>query len=90
MTRWELKFDLISLHVLLPILSRFWPEFGQNGKGDVKVEDVLRHEAGLPFFQQTIMQADLVRQPEQTKAAFSYNIPGVQGNDTVLIYGSPL
>ena len=39
---------------------RHWPEFGQHGKGEVTVEDVLRHEAGLPFFQQTVMQKDLV------------------------------
>ena len=25
----------------------YWPEFVQNGKGMIKVEDVLRHEAGL-------------------------------------------
>ena len=44
----------------LKILPRFWPEFGRNGKDEVTIEDVLRHEAGLPFFQQTIMQKDLV------------------------------
>ena len=42
-------------------LPRYWPEFGQHGKGEVTIEDVLRHEAGLPFFQQTVMQKDLVR-----------------------------
>ncbi len=29
-------------------VSKYWPEFGQKGKEDIKVEDVLRHEAGLP------------------------------------------
>ena len=27
-----------------------WPAFAQHGKGDITVEDVLRHEAGLQFF----------------------------------------
>ena len=30
-----------------PVLS-YWPEFGQAGKGDVTVRQVLTHEAGLP------------------------------------------
>jgi len=25
------------------ILSRYWPEFAQNGKENIKIEDVLRH-----------------------------------------------
>ena len=41
-------------------VGKHWPEFGQNGKQDVRVEDVLRHEAGLPFFQKTIMQKEMV------------------------------
>eukprot|EP00510_Aplanochytrium_minuta_P009350 CAMPEP_0184060318 /NCGR_PEP_ID=MMETSP0956-20121227/10696_1 /TAXON_ID=627963 /ORGANISM="Aplanochytrium sp, Strain PBS07" /LENGTH=463 /DNA_ID=CAMNT_0026356301 /DNA_START=28 /DNA_END=1419 /DNA_ORIENTATION=+ len=28
-------------------VSKFWPEFGQNGKEDIRISDVLRHEAGL-------------------------------------------
>ena len=40
------------------ILTRHWPEFGQKGKGDIKVEDVLRHESGLPFFGETIKLDD--------------------------------
>ena len=39
-----------------------WPEFGENGKEAVRIEDVLRHEAGLPFFGQTISQNDMERQ----------------------------
>ena len=42
----------------LSILSRHWPEFGQKGKGDIKVADVLRHESGLPFFGETIKLDD--------------------------------
>ena len=28
-------------------VASYWPEFGQNGKGELKVSDVMRHEAGL-------------------------------------------
>lgn len=30
-------------------VSKYWPEFAQNGKEDITVADVLRHEAGLPY-----------------------------------------
>jgi hypothetical protein len=30
-------------------VSKYWPQFGQNGKRDITVSDVLRHESGLPF-----------------------------------------
>lgn len=33
--------DLVIVH---------WPEFGGGNKGDVTIADVLRHEAGVPFF----------------------------------------
>ena len=32
------------------LVSRYWPEFGQFGKETVTISDVLRHEAGVPFF----------------------------------------
>ena len=44
----------------LHFTTRHWPEFGQNGKGAVKIEDVLRHESGLPFFGETIKMKDLL------------------------------
>lgn len=31
-----------------------WPEFGQNGKEDVRICDVLRHQSGLAWFTQSI------------------------------------
>lgn len=32
------------------LVSSYWPEFGQFGKENVTLSDVLRHEAGIPFF----------------------------------------
>ena len=28
-------------------IAQHWPEFANNGKGEIKIEDLLRHEAGL-------------------------------------------
>ena len=35
-----------------------WPEFGANGKGEITVEQVLSHQAGLPGFLEKIDPAD--------------------------------
>lgn len=32
------------------LVTKHWPEFGQHGKGEVTIADVMRHEAGVPFF----------------------------------------
>jgi hypothetical protein len=31
-------------------IGSFWPEFARNGKGSVRIVDVLRHESGLADF----------------------------------------
>ena len=28
-------------------IAHYWPEFAQNGKENIKIEDVCRHESGL-------------------------------------------
>ncbi|TRY75151.1 hypothetical protein TCAL_08532 [Tigriopus californicus] len=35
-------------------IAQHWPEFGQNGKENIRVEDVCRHEAGLNHFSTTL------------------------------------
>ncbi|KAF9203508.1 hypothetical protein BGZ49_006335 [Haplosporangium sp. Z 27] len=30
-------------------ISTYWPEFGQNGKEDVRLVDLLNHESGVPY-----------------------------------------
>lgn len=35
-------------------ISKYWPEFSQNGKGDVKISDVLRHQSGLAYFSEAM------------------------------------
>ena len=36
----------------------YWPEFGQNGKSDITLADVLRHEAGLQDLNHTCKVSD--------------------------------
>ncbi|MEX1665299.1 serine hydrolase domain-containing protein [Zhongshania arctica] len=40
-------------------ISDYWPEFSAHGKGDLTVADLMRHEAGLPVFDQTIKPDEL-------------------------------
>ena len=30
------------------LVSKHWPEFAQNGKENITIKDVMRHEAGMP------------------------------------------
>ena len=47
-------------------VSDYWPDFRGNGKDDVRVADVMRHEAGLASFDTAIDLDDLL--PERIKA----------------------
>ena len=40
----------------------YWPEFGANGKDELTVADVLRHEGGLSKFDTQIAKEDITRQ----------------------------
>lgn len=42
-------------------VATYWPEFAQNGKGEVKVKDVLRHESGLSAFTKTLSIGNVQR-----------------------------
>ena len=42
-------------------VSKYWPEFGQNGKDDITVADVLRHESGLAWLNCTLQKHDAHR-----------------------------
>ncbi|MGA7835576.1 MAG: serine hydrolase domain-containing protein [Acidimicrobiales bacterium] len=49
--RGELDFDA-------PV-SRYWPEFAQQGKADIKVRDVMGHTSGLSGFERALEPTDL-------------------------------
>jgi CubicO group peptidase (beta-lactamase class C family) len=38
----------------------YWPEFGANGKADITIADLMRHEAGLASFEFSIEVEDLL------------------------------
>jgi len=46
-------------------IADYWPEFADNGKGEVTVADLMRHEAGLATFDVSIPPEDLL--PERIK-----------------------
>ena len=41
-------------------ITDYWPEFGANGKGELTVADLMRHEAGLAVFRVSIEPTDLL------------------------------
>lgn len=40
-------------------VARVWPEFAANGKGDVRIRDLMTHTAGLPGWTQKMSREDL-------------------------------
>ena len=51
-------------------VHKYWPQFAQNGKENVTLADVLRHESGLAWLDHTFAKDDFFL--ENIKA----NIPG--------------
>ena len=44
-------------------VSSYWPEFGKNGKEDITLKDILRHESGLAKFKDQVHKnEDLLRE----------------------------
>lgn len=41
-------------------ITDYWPEFGANGKGDLTVAELMRHEAGLATFNRPMNPDDLL------------------------------
>ena len=46
-------------------VSKHWPEFAKNGKENIRICDVLRHESGLPWFSEI---------PEKTEMMWTENV----------------
>jgi len=49
-------------------VARYWPEFAQQGKGDVSVRQLISHQAGLPAVRQPLEQAALFDWDRMTEA----------------------
>jgi CubicO group peptidase (beta-lactamase class C family) len=43
-------------------ITDYWPEFGSNGKGELTIADLMRHEAGLANFDTSMALDDLLTQ----------------------------
>ena len=41
-------------------ITEYWPEFGESGKDELTVADLMRHEAGLAAFNTTLEPNDLL------------------------------
>jgi CubicO group peptidase (beta-lactamase class C family) len=41
-------------------IADYWPEFAANGKGELTVAELMRHEAGLPAFNRPLPPEDLL------------------------------
>lgn len=41
------------------LVTKYWPEFGQNGKAEMTIADVLRHDAGLHAFDEALTADDV-------------------------------
>jgi CubicO group peptidase (beta-lactamase class C family) len=39
-------------------ISKFWPEYAQNGKQETTVQHVLSHQAGIPYIKESIYYDD--------------------------------
>ena len=50
--------DRGELDLYAPVAD-YWPEFSANGKQDVSVADLMRHEAGLAALRTSVPPADL-------------------------------
>uniref|UniRef100_A0A1I7ZDZ7 Beta-lactamase domain-containing protein n=1 Tax=Steinernema glaseri TaxID=37863 RepID=A0A1I7ZDZ7_9BILA len=69
---------------------RFWPAYGANGKDRTTVEDILTHQAGLPFLEEPILiehaknVSQILRMIEQAKPLWE---PGTASGYHAITYG---
>ena len=50
------------------LVTKHWPEFGQNGKGEMKISDVLRHDAGLHTLDAKLSLKDVAEHKDRNGA----------------------
>ena len=43
-------------------ICQYWPEFAENGNGDLVIVDLMRHEAGLANLETLVDLADTLRE----------------------------
>uniref|UniRef100_A0A914Z0K1 Beta-lactamase-related domain-containing protein n=1 Tax=Panagrolaimus superbus TaxID=310955 RepID=A0A914Z0K1_9BILA len=72
-------------------VSKYWPEFGQNGKENTTIKQILDHEAGLPYIEEEISLEDaqgnssnVLRKLEKSKPLW---VPGTATGYHPVTYG---
>ncbi|CAF1380268.1 unnamed protein product [Didymodactylos carnosus] len=73
------------------MVTKYWPEYGQNGKENTTVADIMSHRAGLPVLSNTNMSVDdyldwysMIHALEKHRP---YWVPGTQHGYHALTYG---
>src|SRR5258705_11160622 len=73
--------DQRLLHLDDPV-AEYFPEFGQNGKEDVTVRQILTHRAGLPALDNVAMRLELLANPQRVLELLCeqkpFTVPGRQ------------
>lgn len=59
-------------------IAKYWPEFAKNGKGDIRIEEVLSHIAGLAI-QPQILTLDLINDGPKLCEMFENMTPKYRG-----------
>jgi CubicO group peptidase (beta-lactamase class C family) len=71
-------------------VSRYWPEFAQQGKGDVTVRQLISHQAGLPALRDPLPQEALFdwdRMTETLAAEKPWWTPGTKHGYHAITFG---
>jgi CubicO group peptidase (beta-lactamase class C family) len=74
-------------------VSKYWPEFGTNGKGNTRVRHLLSHTSGLSSWQDTIEPEDLANTEKVTSMLAQqapFWEPGNASGYHALTFGYPL
>jgi CubicO group peptidase (beta-lactamase class C family) len=69
-------------------LSKYWPDFGANGKDKVTVQDVMRHQAGLAVPDKALKMSDLkvTRKIDKVLATQHLNYADENGKSVALYH----
>ncbi len=68
----------------------YWPEFGENGKDEITVEELLTHKAGLPYIEESFELDDVVAWHPITQALARQNPiwkPGTEHGYHAITFG---
>nr|CDJ92723.1 Beta-lactamase-related domain containing protein [Haemonchus contortus] len=71
-------------------VAEFWPDFAKNGKQDITIMDIVHHQAGLPYSDQTITREDVAdwrRMSTYFEDATPIWVPGSQAGYHALTFG---